>query len=192
MTTALKNPEQAIRLDLFDSLLIRGFDIIAAGLGLIMLAPLFVIIALAIKLTSPGPVFYLAQRVGRYGRPFKLYKFRSMVVGADRQGPGITVNRDSRITPVGRFLRNFKLDELPQLLNVLWGEMSLVGPRPEDPRYVAWYTREQRQVLNVRPGLTSPASVYYREEETLLNGDNWETIYRKQILPRKLAAELAY
>ena len=99
---------------------------------------------------------------------------------------------DPRITPVGRFLRNFKLDELPQLINVLRGEMSLVGPRPEDPRYVALYTPEQHQVLSVRPGITSQASVYYREEETLLSGDNWETIYREQILPRKLAAELAY
>lgn len=192
MTTTLDSQEQNLRLNRLDSLWIRGFDVLAAGLGLLLLAPLFVLIALAIKLTSPGPVFYLAQRVGRSGRPFKLYKFRSMVVGADRQGPGITVNRDARITPVGRLLRHFKLDELPQLLNVLRGEMSLVGPRPEDPRYVALYTREQRQILNVRPGLTSQASVYYREEEILLSGDNWETTYREQILPRKLAAELAY
>lgn len=192
MAIVLKGREQVLRLNLINSLFIRSFDLFAASLGLILLTPLFVAIALAIKLTSPGPIFFRANRVGQYGRSFKLYKFRSMVQGADRQGPGITVSNDSRITPVGRWLRDFKLDELPQLLNVLRGEMSLVGPRPEDPRYVALYTREQRQVLNVRPGLTSQASVYYREEETLLNRDNWETIYREQILPRKLAAERAY
>jgi FlaA1/EpsC-like NDP-sugar epimerase/lipopolysaccharide/colanic/teichoic acid biosynthesis glycosyltransferase len=192
MAIVLKSRKQAFQLNLINSIFIRSFDLIAAGLGLIILAPLFGLIMLAIKLTSPGPVFYRAQRVGQYGRLFKLYKFRSMVQGADQQGPGITVGHDPRITPLGRWLRNLKVDELPQLLNILRGEMSLVGPRPEDPRYIALYTREQGQVLNVRPGITSQASVYYREEETLLSGDNWETIYREQILPRKLAAELAY
>jgi FlaA1/EpsC-like NDP-sugar epimerase/lipopolysaccharide/colanic/teichoic acid biosynthesis glycosyltransferase len=165
---------------------------IVSGCGLLLLAPVFLVIGLMIKLTSPGPVFYRGERVGRWGRRFKLYKFRSMVQDADRRGPGITGKDDPRITAVGRFLRRTKLDELPQLINILRGEMSLVGPRPEDPRYVAFYTAEQRRLLSVRPGITSPASLYYRQEETLLAGDDWERAYCKQILPHKLALDLAY
>ncbi len=172
--------------------LIRALDLAVAGLGLVLLLPLLGLLALAVRFSSPGPVLYGARRVGRHGRLFTLYKFRSMRQGADRQGPGVTLAGDSRVTPLGRLLRRYKLDELPQLFNVLRGDMSLVGPRPEDPRYVALYSAEQRQVLRVRPGITSAASVYYREEETLLQGENWETIYFEQILPRKLAAELAY
>ncbi len=172
--------------------LTRALDIGAAGAGLLLLAPVFVVISLAIKLSSKGPVFYKGERVGKDGCLFNLFKFRSMDVDAARRGPGITVRDDPRITSIGRFLRRTKLDELPQLINILRGEMSLVGPRPEDPRYVALYTPEQRQVLKVRPGLTSRASLYYRGEETLLGGENWETTYREQILPRKLAAELSY
>jgi FlaA1/EpsC-like NDP-sugar epimerase/lipopolysaccharide/colanic/teichoic acid biosynthesis glycosyltransferase len=172
--------------------LTRGLDLVAAGLGLLLLAPLFLVIALAVRLSSPGPVFYRAERAGRGGRPFKLYKFRSMVQDAARRGPGITVKGDARVTRVGRVLRRSKLDELPQLLNVLRGEMSLVGPRPEDPRYLAWYTPEQRQILAVRPGITSAASLHYREEDLLLAGDDPETVYRERILPHKLALELAY
>jgi len=172
--------------------LIRGLDLIASSIGLVILAPVFLVIGLAVKLTSAGLVFYRAERVGQGGHLFKLYKFRSMYRDADRQGPGITAKDDQRITPVGRFLRRTKLDELPQLINVLRGEMSLVGPRPEDPRYVALYTPLQRQVLDVRPGITSPASLRYRAEETLLKGEDWETIYVKQILPDKLAIDLAY
>ncbi|MFZ1551113.1 MAG: sugar transferase, partial [Anaerolineae bacterium] len=132
-----------------------------------------------------------AVRVGQDGRPFRLYKFRSMIVGTDRQGPGITATGDPRITRVGRFLRRAKLDELPQLINVLLGDMSLVGPRPEDPRYVAFYTPEQRRVLSVHPGITSPASLAYRHEEQLLAGEDWETHYRTRVLPAKLALDLA-
>lgn len=179
-------------LDIEAAPLIRGLDLIASGLGLLCLAPLFLVIGLVIKLTSAGPIFYMAERVGRGGHLFKLYKFRSMHLDADRNGPGITVRNDPRVTPVGRFLRRAKLDELPQLINVLRGEMSLVGPRPEDPRYVALYTPTQRQVLAVRPGITSPASLCYREEETLLGDDNWEAVYREQIMPRKLALDLPY
>ena len=157
-----------------------------------LLSPLFCWIALWIKLTSPGPVFYRAMRVGQDGRSFRLYKFRSMIVGTDRQGPCITATGDPRITRVGRFLRRAKLDELPQLLNVLKGEMSLVGPRPEDPRYVALYTPEQRRVLAVRPGITSAASLAFRHEEQLLAGEDWETHYRARVLPDKLALDLAY
>jgi lipopolysaccharide/colanic/teichoic acid biosynthesis glycosyltransferase len=115
-----------------------------------------------------------------------------MVVGADRIGPGVTTAGDARITPIGRFLRRTKLDELPQLLNVLRGEMSLVGPRPEDPRYVRLYNDEQREVLHARPGITSPASVVYRHEEAALSGTDWETTYINQVMPDKLAIDLAY
>jgi len=171
--------------------LMRGIDLIASSVGLLLLTPLFVIMGFAIRLTSKGPAFYMAERVGQEGRLFKLYKFRSMYVGADRQGPEVTVRGDRRITPLGRILRHTKLDELPQLINVFRGEMSLVGPRPEVPRYVALYTPEQRQVLAARPGITSPASLYYREEEDILSGDDWETVYRNQIMPHKLALDLA-
>lgn len=170
----------------------RLFDILVAGSGLLLLSPLFVLVAVGIKLNSPGPVFYRAQRVGKDGDLFRLFKFRSMVSGADRNGPGITVSGDARITSVGRFLRRTKIDELPQLLNVLFGDMSLVGPRPEDPRYVAQYTVEQRQALRVRPGITSAASLAYRHEEQILAGADWEVTYRTQVLPAKLAIDLDY
>lgn len=172
--------------------LIRGLDIIIAGISLLSLTPLFLIIGLAVKLSSPGPVFYRAQRVGKNERLFRLNKFRSMYLDSNRLGPGITHKNDARITPVGRFLRWTKLDEIPQLINVFWGDMSIVGPRPEDPRYVKLYTTEQRQVLTVRPGITSPASIYYREEESLLDKRDAERVYREQIMPHKLALDLAY
>lgn len=170
----------------------RVIDFLAALVGLVVLSPLFLVLALLIKLDSQGPVFYRARRVGRHGVPFALYKFRSMVAGADRQGPGITTAGDSRVTRVGRFLRGTKLDELPQLINVLKGEMALVGPRPEDPRYVALYTPEQWAVLAYRPGITSAASLQYRREESLLSGTDWETVYREEVMPAKLAIDLAY
>lgn len=170
----------------------RAFDLVASAVALLLLSPLLLIIAALVLFTSPGGAFYRAKRVGRDGRLFELYKFRSMVAGADRQGPGVTTAGDLRITPVGKFLRRTKLDELPQLVNVLRGEMSFVGPRPEDPRYVALYTPEQREVLRVRPGITSPASVRYRSEETLLVGDDWERIYIEEIMPTKLALDLEY
>lgn len=170
----------------------RLFDILASAIGLVVLSPLFLVIAIAIKITSPGPVFYRALRVGRHGKHFKLFKFRSMVVDADKIGPGITGSDDPRITSIGRLLRRTKLDELPQLINVLHGEMSIVGPRPEDPRYVALYNDEQRQILNVRPGITSPASVKYRDEESRLTGSDWEKHYIAHIMPAKLAIDLDY
>lgn len=170
----------------------RAFDILVSAAALILLSPVFIGVALAIKVSSPGPIFYRATRIGRHGVPFKLYKFRSMVVNADKIGAGITTAGDPRITPVGRFLRRTKLDELPQLINVLRGEMSLVGPRPEDPRYVALYTEEQRRVLRVRPGITSLASVRYRNEEALLKGEDWERLYIEKIMPDKLAIDLQY
>jgi lipopolysaccharide/colanic/teichoic acid biosynthesis glycosyltransferase len=170
----------------------RLFDVLVSAAALLLLSPLFLGVAIAIKLSSHGPIFYRAVRVGRHGVPFKLYKFRSMVVNADKIGAGITTAHDPRITPIGRFLRRTKLDELPQLINVLRGEMSLVGPRPEDPRYVALYTEEQRRVLRARPGMTSLASVRYRNEQALLSGDDWETRYIQQIMPDKLAIDLQY
>jgi len=170
----------------------RVMDAVVASCGLIALSPLLALIALLIKWDSPGPVFFRGQRVGKGGRPFRVYKFRTMVAGAARRGPGITAAEDPRVTRVGRFLRRTKLDEFPQLINVLRGDMSLVGPRPEDPRYVALYTAEQRRVLSVRPGITSPASVRFRHEEAMLQGEDWERVYRGKVLPAKLQIELDY
>ena len=170
----------------------RGFDVVASGIGLIVLSPMFIVIAIAIRRDSKGPVFYKARRVGRYGKVFRLYKFRSMVVDADQKGPGITSAGDTRITSVGRFLRRTKLDELPQLINVLRGDMSLVGPRPEDPRYVELYTSEQREILQYRPGITSMASLTYRNEDQFLTGSDWEQRYINEIMPAKLTIDLKY
>jgi lipopolysaccharide/colanic/teichoic acid biosynthesis glycosyltransferase len=170
----------------------RTFDIAASLLGLILLSPLFLLIGAAVKLQDGGPALYRSKRVGKDGRIFSLYKFRSMVLGADGIGGGITVGGDKRITRVGRFFRNTKLDELPQLFNVLKGDMSFVGPRPEDPRYVMFYTKEQRLVLASRPGITSPASLAYRSEEALLTGDSSLERYRQEILPHKLSIDLEY
>ena len=170
----------------------RVFDVTVASAGLALLSPALLLIALSVKLYDRGEVFYRARRVGKDGHLFWLYKFRSMVPRADSQGGGITVAADSRVTSLGRWLRQYKLDELPQLINVVKGDMSFVGPRPEDPRYVAMYTLEQRKVLTVRPGITSPASLHYRNEESLLSGGNWEKLYLEKILPHKLAIELDY
>jgi lipopolysaccharide/colanic/teichoic acid biosynthesis glycosyltransferase len=170
----------------------RALDVTASSIGLVLLGPLFVLLGLVIKLGSPGPVFFRGERVGKDGKHFRVYKFRTMVANAARKGPSITAAGDPRVTRVGHFLRRKKLDELPQLINVLIGDMSLVGPRPEDPRYVAIYTPEQRKALCVRPGITSLASINYRHEEKLLQGDGWEQIYREEILPAKLQIELDY
>ncbi len=176
----------------FDPPLTRLLDMAGAAIGLIALSPLFAAISVAIKRHDGGPVFYRAARVGKGGKLFKLYKFRTMVTDADRLGPGITASGDNRITPIGKWLRRTKLDELPQLINVLLGDMSLVGPRPEDPRYVALYTEEQRRVLNARPGITSAASLAYRHEEQMLSGPDWETRYRNEVMPAKIAVDLEY
>ena len=170
----------------------RLVDLISSSLGIVLLSPLFIVISLLIKISSPGPVFYRGLRVGKNGEPFRLNKFRTMVAGADWNGPGITAAGDSRITSVGRWLRDYKIDELLQLINVFKGDMALVGPRPEDPRYVELYTEEQRKVLRVKPGITSLASLRYRSEETVLVGPKWEQTYLKKVLPDKLAIELQY
>jgi lipopolysaccharide/colanic/teichoic acid biosynthesis glycosyltransferase len=165
-------------------------DIVGSVAGLVILSPLFGALAVAVKLSSPGPVLHRDQRVGRGERLFTLYKFRSMRVG--ESDPSITRADDPRITGVGRFLRRTKLDELPQLINVLMGDMSLVGPRPEVPRYVAMYSTEQRRILTARPGITSPASFRYRSEEDLLTGPDWERAYVERLIPEKLRIDLEY
>lgn len=170
----------------------RIVEVILALAGLLVLSPILLIIGLLVKLQDGGTVFYTATRVGLGGKPFVLYKFRTMVPGAEKIGAAITTSGDTRITPLGRFLRRYKLDELPQLVNVITGELSLVGARPEDPRYVKLYTAQQRAILDFRPGITSPASLRYRDEEKLLNGAGWHERYVQEILPQKLAMDLAY
>lgn len=170
----------------------RALDVMVALIGVALTLPISIAIALAIIRESGRPVFYRGWRVGRGGKIFKIYKFRSMVSAPNVSGGAITTAGDSRVTRVGRFLRRTKLDELPQLLNVLRGDMSLVGPRPEHPNYVRLYTKDQRRVLSVRPGVTGVASLRYRNEEELLCGDDPEALYRTVIMPDKLRIELAY
>ena len=171
----------------------RAMDIVLPACALAVLWPLLLLIALAIWIDDPGPVFYRQVRVGRNGKTFRIFKFRSMVMDADKKGLAITVGRDSRITRVGAVLRKTKLDELAQLLNVLFGQMSFVGPRPEVPKYVELYTPYQRQVLLVRPGITDYASIAYRNENDLLAGaPNPETMYIEQIMPDKIELNMKY
>lgn len=170
----------------------RAVDLILGGGALVLGAPLILTLALAVRLTSPGPALHRATRVGRGGRPFTLYKFRSMRIGAAAAGPGITASGDPRITRVGALLRATKLDELPQLWNVVRGEMSLVGPRPEDPRYVERYTPDQRRILHWRPGITSPASVTYRDEERILAAATDLDAAYATVMADKIAIDLAY
>lgn len=171
----------------------RLFDIVASGLGLIFLSPLFLIVAIWIKLDSPGPVFFRQVRVGRFNKDFRIFKFRTMRVGSDK-GSQITIGgRDPRVTRAGYWLRKFKIDELPQLINVFIGDMSLVGPRPEVRRYVDLYTPEQMHVLDVRPGITDAASIKFRNEsEFLKQVDDPEKHYIEVIMPMKLDLYLQY
>lgn len=171
----------------------RATDIVLSACALAVLWPLLLLIALAIWIDDPGPVFYRQVRVGRNGKTFRIFKFRSMVMDADKKGLAITVGRDSRITRVGAVLRKTKLDELAQLLNVILGQMSFVGPRPEVPKYVELYTPYQRQVLLVRPGITDYASIAYRNENDLLAGaPNPEAMYIEQIMPDKIELNMKY
>ena len=171
----------------------RVMDIAISGAALCVLWPVLLLIALAIVIDDPGPVFYRQVRVGRGGKEFRIFKFRTMVVDADKKGLQITVGRDSRITRMGALLRKTKLDELAQLLNVFLGQMSFVGPRPEVPRYVAMYTPYQRQVLLVRPGITDYASIAYRNENDLLAGaEDPERMYVEEIMPAKLELNMKY
>ncbi len=172
----------------------RLFDLIFSALGLVALAPLLLLIAIWIKLDSPGPVMFRQERVGRLGRPFFIHKFRTMLPDAPALGPQITIGADPRITRSGHFLRASKLDELPQLWDVLRGSMSLVGPRPEVPRYVALYPAEIKAVvLSVRPGITDLASIEYRDESRLLaEAADPERCYVEQVMPAKLALAARY
>lgn len=169
----------------------RAFDITSAATGLILLSPLSAAISVAIKISDGGPVFYSQNRVGRNFQSFKLIKFRTMVVGADRGHPIISTH-DGRVTPIGHFLRSCKLDELPQLVNVLRGDMQLVGPRPELARYVDIFRAEYQVLLQLRPGITDPASIAYRNEQALLGSTNIEQEYVSKILPQKLHLSLDY
>ena len=171
----------------------RLFDIVASGLGLIVLSPVFLILAIWIKCDSEGPVFYRQVRVGRWNKDFRIFKFRSMRVGADK-GSLVTIGgRDPRITRSGYFIRKFKFDELPQLINVLVGDMSLVGPRPEVRHYVDYYTPEQMHVLDVRPGITDPASIKFRNENELMEkAEDPEKYYIEVIMQEKIRLYLEY
>lgn len=165
----------------------RVFDFTAALVGLILFFPLFVLIAILVKLDSPGPVFFRQERMRLGFQPFRLFKFRSMAVSAPHTGPAITVGGDSRVTRVGRWLRGTKLDELPQLINVVLGEMSLVGPRPEVRKYVEMFRRDYEDILRVPPGITDYAAIAFRdEEEVLARFDNPEEAYVREVLPRKI------
>jgi lipopolysaccharide/colanic/teichoic acid biosynthesis glycosyltransferase len=170
----------------------RLFDILSSFTVLLLLSPLFLLLALAIVFDSKGGVFYKQERIGKGGRPFMLYKFRSMRSGSDKKGL-ITVGKDNRTTKVGRFIRQYKLDELPQLINILKNEMSVVGPRPEVEKYVKLYSKEQRKVLAVKPGLTDLASLaYIHENEILGQSDHPEKTYVDEIMPVKLKLNLEY
>ena len=173
--------------------MIRFFDIIFSALGLVVLAPVFAAICLKIKLGSKGGCFYIQERIGKDGKPFGLYKFRTMRIGADSEGLLTVGEHDQRITRIGYFLRKTKMDELPQLLNVVKGEMSLVGPRPEVRKYVELYTEEQRKVLSVRPGITDYASIeYVNENELLSQAENPERTYIEQVMPDKIKLNMRY
>lgn len=169
------------------------FDITASFFGILILSPLFIFISLWVGLSSKGGVFYKQIRVGRNNKDFKLYKFRSMRVNSDKQGLLTVGSKDSRITKAGYFIRKYKIDELPQLFNVLKGDMSFVGPRPEVRRYVDLYSEEQMKVLSVRPGITDPASIKYRNENDILSSaSNPEEYYIQHIMPDKLKINIDY
>jgi lipopolysaccharide/colanic/teichoic acid biosynthesis glycosyltransferase len=171
----------------------RTFDIIVSFLGLLVLTPLLLLLAVVIKLDSPGPIFFRQERIGRGFRPFFIFKFRTMVQNLSDQGRLITVGDDPRITRVGRFLRKSKFDELPQLINVLKGDMSLVGPRPEVRRYVELFRKDYEQILKIRPGITDLASLKYHDEAVLLKRfENPEVEYCSRILPDKISLSKEY
>lgn len=171
----------------------RLFDLIASGCGLLVLSPIFLVLAIWVKLDSPGPVFYRQVRVGRGNKDFRLFKFRSMRIGSDKSGLITVGGRDPRVTRSGYYIRKYKLDELPQLINVFLGDMSLVGPRPEVRKYVDMYTPEQMHVLDVRPGITDMASICYRNENELLEKvENPEVYYVGTIMQDKLRINLKY
>ncbi|WP_437205814.1 sugar transferase [Planctomicrobium sp. SH664] len=170
----------------------RTFDILLALIGIVLCGPVMIAAALLIRMTSPGPVIYRGVRTGRHGIPFHIYKFRSMLVNAEQLGGTTTGRNDPRITPVGAFLRKYKLDELPQLFNVLFGDMSFIGPRPEVAEYTDAYSREERAILSVRPGITDLACLEFSDLQSHVGTDNPDEVFRRQILPRKNALRLKY
>lgn len=170
----------------------RILDGFLAGAALVALGPALLCIGLLVRIKSGAPILYVAPRVGQGGRPFSLYKFRTMVTDQTLGAPGITAKGDPRVTPVGRILRRYKIDELPQLVNVVKGDMSLVGPRPEDPDWAARYTPAQQQVFRVKPGLTGVASLRFSNEEELLTGPDWQHRYLREIVPMKVRLEIDY
>ena len=173
--------------------MIRLFDIFFSALGMIILFPFFIVFYLLIRLESKGGAFYIQERIGKNGKPFGLYKFRSMRVGSDAEGLLTVGERDNRITRIGYILRKTKIDELPQLMNVLKGDMSLVGPRPEVRKYTDMYTEEQRKVLCVRPGITDYASIeYVNENELLSKADDPERMYIEKVMPDKIKLNMKY
>jgi lipopolysaccharide/colanic/teichoic acid biosynthesis glycosyltransferase len=169
----------------------RMFDIVLAGAALLVLSPCLIAIAAAVKLSSPGPVFYRGVRTGKDGRPFRIFKFRSMVVDGEQLGGTTTGQNDPRVTAAGAFLRKYKLDELPQLINVLVGEMSVVGPRPEVFEYTDQYTPDERRILTVRPGITDLASLKFHDLQAVV-GDDADRTYRDRVLPQKNKLRLQY
>ena len=171
----------------------RIFDIFFATLGLVILSPLLIFVYVAIVLESRGGGFYRQERTGRYGKPFRLIKFRSMYVNADKHGLITVGGHDNRITRVGYYIRKYKIDELPQLINVVKGDMSIVGPRPEVKKYTDLYTEEQRKILDVRPGITDYASIKYVDENEILGtSDNPERTYIEHIMPDKIKLNMIY
>jgi lipopolysaccharide/colanic/teichoic acid biosynthesis glycosyltransferase len=171
----------------------RLFDVTFSSIGLIFLAPLFIAVALLIKLNSKGPVFFRQERIGKNFRSFRIYKFRTMVNDAEKTGPQITLSGDQRITKIGDYLRKLKIDEMPQLINVLKGDMSFVGSRPEVKKYVEMFQTDYEKLLKIRPGITDPASIKYSKEEDILSSsENWEEEYIKKILPNKIKFSLQY
>jgi lipopolysaccharide/colanic/teichoic acid biosynthesis glycosyltransferase len=170
----------------------RWMEWLVAFAGSILLLPLFGIIALAVRLEDAGPVWHRPLRTGEGGRRFRMLKFRTMVRNAASLGPPITTRNDGRITAVGAFLRRHKLDELPQLFNVLSGDMGFVGPRPEDPAIADRYPERLRGIFRYRPGITSPASIAFRSEESLIPPDRWESVYLTELLPKKTAMDAGY
>jgi lipopolysaccharide/colanic/teichoic acid biosynthesis glycosyltransferase len=176
-----------------DAAMKRGLDVFVTSCAMVLLAPALLLIAVVIRIDSPGPVLYRGRRVGAGGRHFAMLKFRTMVVGADRLGGPSTANGDPRVTRVGRILRKYKADELPQLINVLTGDMSLVGPRPEVPQYVAMFTQQELQILEVKPGITDLATLWNSDEGAVLAGaDDPERMYLEVIRPRKIQLQLEY
>ena len=171
----------------------RIFDFTVSLIGIVIISPILLVISILIKLDSKGPILFKQIRVGKNGKPFKIFKFRTMVVDAEKKGMQITVGRDSRITKSGHILRKTKFDELPQLFNVLTGEMSFVGPRPEVPRYVEMYDENQKNILKVRPGITDLASIEYRNENDLLAKSlDPEATYINEIMPKKIELNIEY